>query len=70
MTSKLRVTPELVLECLLRGNVPGAKIVDASFDHERGLIELHLDGPGVPDTEYCCSEYERQVIYARLFPLQ
>lgn len=49
--AKLQVAPELLINSLFKNAAPGVRIVGASFDHERGIVELDIEGPGVPQAE-------------------
>jgi hypothetical protein len=50
--AKLQVAPELLAQGLFKEVAPGVRIVGASFDHEHGIVELEIEGPGVPDSEH------------------
>lgn len=47
--AKLQVAPHLLVQGLFKAAAPGVRIVGASFDHEHGIVELDIEGPGVPD---------------------
>ena len=49
--AKLQVAPELLIEQLFKGAAPGVRILGASFDPIRHIVELDIEGPGVPETE-------------------
>lgn len=50
--AKLQVAPELLAHSLFKDGAPGVRIIGASFDHERGMAVLEIEGPGVPDSDH------------------
>lgn len=49
--AKLQVAPELLIDSLFKGVTPGVRILGASYDPVHHVVELEIEGPGVPDVQ-------------------
>lgn len=49
--AKLSISPEMLLSAVFHecNPKPDLEIVEASFDHERGVVQLHVRGHDVPE---------------------
>lgn len=58
--SKLVVTPELLVEQLFERTQPDLRVTGASFDPERQVVLLEVQGPGVPVADEVIAVCHRQ----------
>jgi hypothetical protein len=58
--SKLAVSPDLLVQQLFECTQPDLRIVGASFDAQRQVVLLDVEGPGVPEADEIIAVCHRQ----------
>lgn len=49
--AKLQVAAFLVIDALFKGQAQGVRIIGAAADPVTQVVELEIEGPGVPEVE-------------------
>lgn len=66
--AKLQVAPELLISALFERSQPFLSVRGASFDAQRNVIELDIDGPDVPQCERVVAEIHQRSFHVKFKP--